>query len=430
MKTITFFEFSYPSEGDLEILKRLEGELEKVNRNFNVFERTWRGIRAKSYVGVLSVKEYVIQILPKLYRSEVVGAERVEEAVRNLLFMLSYTKRFKIREVGVSALAKVKTDLYEVIVYLFAKNLGDLLKRNFRRDYEKWEERLKYVKGKVLVEKQVRRLTHEKIYCSYYELSENNWLNKVLKYTCHLLSQKTRNERNWRMLQEILGILGSVDLVPVSVEDIERVRLNRLNEEYQPLLDLCKLFLENMSLELQGSRFKTFSLIFDMNTLFEEFIGEVIRRNKNEVMKNTDFIGCNVRLQMEKRWLVEEPKAFSLIPDIILTENGNTRLIIDTKYKLLDRRRKHYGVSQDDIYQAYAYAKKFNCNQIILLYPWNELLRSSNEESEEQHGILHTYKFDEKTKLHIATVNLMKDLRKKENFNELKAELNEIFSNL
>lgn len=49
-----------------------------------------------------------------------------------------------------------------------------------------------------------------------------------------------------------------------------------------------------------------------------------------------------------------------------------TELIIDTKWKLLtENEDENYGISQADMYQMYAYAHKFKCNDIVLCYPFN-----------------------------------------------------------
>ena len=57
-----------------------------------------------------------------------------------------------------------------------------------------------------------------------------------------------------------------------------------------------------------------------------------------------------------------------------MREDEHTRLIMDTKWKRLDKRRTNLGVSQADLYQLYAYAQRYNCADVVLLYPWHEAL--------------------------------------------------------
>jgi 5-methylcytosine-specific restriction enzyme subunit McrC len=421
MKTITFFEYSYPEIGS-EFIQRLDKDLFKLNKRVQIFEKTWRGVKAKSHVGVLSIRKYTLQILPKLYKyGEKDLNERISDAANNLLFMLSFTKKLKTKETGLSKLRTEKSNFYDAVVYLFAKNLLELVKKNFWREYERRNEILNHVKGNINVRRQVSRVTQEKIHCSYYDLTQNNLLNRTLKYTCYLLSKRTGKSENWRLLQNILQILDGVDISPVAVHELDRIKINRLNEEYQPFIDLCRLFLENMSLELQSSSFRTFSLIFDMNYLFEEFIGLFFRKYR-EVFEDTEFRDCNILLQSRKKWLIEDPKAFKLIPDIVFRD-GETKLIVDTKYKMLDISKTHLGISQEDIYQMFAYSKKFNCKKIVLMYPWNENISGLSDGT----GLLKTYKFEKDATLYIAAVNLMRDLRSKMEIVGLKKELRDLF---
>lgn len=431
MRTITLFEYSTPEKKEeVEYLWKIRSRLQKINKiaKATIFEPAWKTVKARNYVGVLNVGETTIQILPKLYKSS--DEKRVEEATKNLLFMLSFTKRLKLKETGLSRLKKDQSNLYECIIYLFAKNLLEILKKNYRRDYERREEDLKFVRGKILVSKQIRRPLQHSILCSYHELSEDILLNRILKYTCHLLASRVRNRENWILLQNILSIYDSVSLTPIRLSDFEKIRFSRLNEDYEPFISLARLFLENMSLELQSSQFKTFSLLFDMNVLFEEFIGEFLRRYQREIFGDTEFGDCEMHLQKDRRWLVEEPKAFRLIPDIVFSD-GKVKLIIDTKYKTLDSSKPHFDVSQSDIYQMFAYAKKFDCNKIVLLYPWNENLPKDNGvDMTNGTGILKVYSFNKTSKLYIAAVNLKRDLRNKSELIELRREFENLIKRI
>ena len=52
----------------------------------------------------------------------------------------------------------------------------------------------------------------------------------------------------------------------------------------------------------------------------------------------------------------------------------------DTKWKnLIPDKRKNYGISRDDMYQMYAYSKKYDTPEIWLLYPINEKMRNHGD---------------------------------------------------
>ena len=150
--------------------------------------------------------------------------------------------------------------------------------------------------------------------------------------------------------------------------------------------------------------------MFDMNKLFEEFIAEFIKREG--ILEGTIYQGYDQKNQHPQKYLLQE-KLFKMKPDICLLKVNSIDCIIDTKYKLLnDKDQKQYGVSQSDVYQMYAYANKYKCKRIILLYP--EHLSEIKSKA---------YKFEEGNTLEIATVNLQRDLHNEKEKENLKNKL-------
>jgi 5-methylcytosine-specific restriction enzyme subunit McrC len=93
--------------------------------------------------------------------------------------------------------------------------------------------------------------------------------------------------------------------------------------------------------------------------------------------------GWRVSTQVSGQSLVEshgERSIFRLIPDLAL-RRGDQVVIADTKWKLLDGvdRANKYGISQADIYQLFAYAKKYLRDQdrreVYLIYPMTDSFR-------------------------------------------------------
>jgi 5-methylcytosine-specific restriction enzyme subunit McrC len=59
-----------------------------------------------------------------------------------------------------------------------------------------------------------------------------------------------------------------------------------------------------------------------------------------------------------------------LEPDI-LVEAAGKRLVMDTKWKLLaPGKRGRGGVAEADLYQLYAYTRRYGCTRSVLLYPF------------------------------------------------------------
>ena len=93
------------------------------------------------------------------------------------------------------------------------------------------------------------------------------------------------------------------------------------------------------------------ALLFDVNVLFESYVGNFIKKS---------FSGTI--LQHSEKHLVESPKNFRLRPDIFLKD----KFIADTKWKIV---KSGDDISQADLYQLYAYGKKYECGRLYLVYP-------------------------------------------------------------
>ncbi|MFH1048795.1 MAG: hypothetical protein V1732_03980 [Patescibacteria group bacterium] len=409
---------------EIHRLQKLNENLKKIQRvKFDPILFVYRGneaikIVASSFVGVVKVGRKVIQILPKMARgTDENSPEYSTQAIHNLLYMLSYTKRLGIKETDLASLKRFNDNFFEVLIYLLAKNLLNLVKTNFHKQYVGKEDNLSYIKGKLQFNNHLKKniINRSRFYLEFDEFSEDNLLNQILKYTIHLLIKATGNFNNLKMLHELSFIFSDITLNKIRISDFKELRLSRLNQKYEPILNLCKIFISDSSLELNADRINTFSFIFDMNVLFEEFIGEFIKRN---------FSDNNRRISLQKpiRDFVDDKiinfkscgPVFKLRPDIQVYKNGGDDpiTIIDTKYKVLeDTDEKKEGVAQSDLYQMNAYAKKYNCGNIVLLYPM--LFGQSAKNIR--------FEIDKTTIIHVRTVNLCRDLkREKENLkNEL-----------
>ena len=79
-------------------------------------------------------------------------------------------------------------------------------------------------------------------------------------------------------------------------------------------------------------------------------------------------------------YLFDSPRQFALRPDIVITRDDGSKIILDTKWKsLVDKPRINYGISQADMYQMYAYSKKYDTSEIWLLYPVNPEMRDHQD---------------------------------------------------
>ena len=316
---------------------------------------------AQNFVGVVCLGRYQVEVLPKVDGSE-------NQSVRaSLMRMVAATFDLHLDGEAASQIERSEDSVLEVMIRLFCDGLWAAVRRGLVRHYESREENLVVMRGRLHVAGQVRHnlARPDRLYCTFDEFSEDTALNRILKATVRLLLEVARSPASTRSLSELLFCFQDVaDLHPSGAQR-ERVVLNRLSDRYRPLVALAQMFLRGYSPDVVSGGGHGFAVLFDMNELFEEYVG----RQTRAALKP---LGWNVTLQGPRRHLarsIEGEPAFALRPDIVVERDGETRLIIDTKWKRLKEGQNREGVILADAYQMFAYAERYDARDVVLLYP-------------------------------------------------------------
>jgi len=161
-----------------------------------------------------------------------------------------------------------------------------------------------------------------------------------------------------------------VQVLRLTAADAPPSLINRLNQPFLPLLNLARLFLEGGSLRLCGGDQLAYTFLLNMNKLFEEFIASFISLHRDKILP-TDY---QIEPQAKGNGLYlaadqHKKRVFQLRPDILFRQGGEVRLLLDTKYKVQRTVKKKHKVSSPDFYQMYAYARRYQCQRVVLLYP-------------------------------------------------------------
>jgi 5-methylcytosine-specific restriction enzyme subunit McrC len=323
-------------------------------------------IRAQQIVGVLVSPVASLEILPKI---DSLGVGDIRD---RLIHMLARVFDLEIASGPITDLAWQQDDLLEILIRLFCDRLFEAVHRGLPRRYIGQEADLSALRGRLDVKRQftVLAVSPQKLACRYENLSSDIALNQIVKAAVNLVSTIARTPENQRRLAELSFAFSEVSVIPITQLPWDRVILDRTNICWAALLQFAKLLL--------GKRFQTtstgagrgFSLLFEMNTLFEEYIGRTLRR----ALAGSGF---DVRLQgPHDHALVADngTNRFATRPDIVVSRGAELMLIIDTKWKRLtgaidDPRR---GVGQADVYQMMAYSQVYRCSRLMLLYPHYE----------------------------------------------------------
>ena len=384
-----------------QLAKHAKGKvLERImnNRNETV------GLRAFQYVGVVHIdKSLSIEVLPKMYKPNDLAINERKTSVDNLFFMLDYCGQINLPNAHSSQLNRTRGNFFETLIYLYASDLMSCIQNSAHHEYVENEENLPYIKGKLILSQHLRHnmINQSRFYLRSDEFTIDNQLNRVFKYVSRMLLAATSNHRNRVLLSQIVAIFDEVSDEKITLQQAEKIHLNRLNSRFDKVLKLSKLFLSSQSLQLNASNYESFTFLIDMNNLFEDFIAVALRK---AVIKYGDS-RTTVKAQGPIRTFVDHTQdddkgIFRMKPDISLLYDNVVTSIIDTKYKILADERK-LGVSQADLYQMFAYAKKYKTGDITLLYP-----------SKPDEAVAETdFYIDETCTIKIRSFNLQRDLR-------------------
>ena len=207
-----------------------------------------------------------------------------------------------------------------------------------------------------------------------------------------------RSAANRRRLAEISARLESVGETSDPLR--EQVRLDRTNLAFHNLYRLALLFLKGDWQTTTTGNSLGVALLFPMNELFENFIGQRLKRA---------LAPRTVHLQDSWRSaLLDEDNEplFRLRPDAVIEDESMPSevppIIFDTKWKHLEPNADDgkFGVSQSDVYQMLAYAQAYDAQRLVLLYPWRKELG-------EQVGVNRRWTITEtERRLDIATVDV------------------------
>lgn len=350
-------------------------------------------IRVRSYVGLLPLSCGThLEILPKI--------DGNTNARSLLLTMLRHVRHSPFRTLTSAHTSATHLPLWEVFVSAFLGTLEPLVRQGIQQAYVTVEGNERFWKGKFQVVRQQRENAHhaERLAVAYETLVVNVPPNRILKTTLLHLNQQSGNPTNQRRIQQVLAVLDDVPVAESVPDDLDAVqRASRLFMRYEPALRWAEALLTGCGFGLKMGRVASLSLLFPMERVFEEYVAHGIRTYWPDA--------GTVTIQESSAHLVDEhvgtPK-FKLRPDILIRCQDRT-LVLDTKWKQVNGAESgagNYGIEQADLYQLYAYGKKYNADDLFLIYPAHETFRRP----------LAVFDYDATTRLHVVPFDLTNPL--------------------
>lgn len=354
-----------PAEKTISSRQASQLELYQQGTSRKLFDIHHTSIKARNWVGSIGIGKYCIDVVPKI---DSAGQDLDENlCMANLMHMVSACGDIPFNEVEAAKLAHTGKPLVLAFMETYTNTLAPEWRKGQIRDYVAIEENRPYLKGKLLFSEQFRRnLIHrERLFTRSDEFICDNQYTRLLKAALRLCSEQLVSDRVARKAKSLLPEFDEVEDVSYYSNDIPTIKVDRRFARFDKLLHLAGMIIGGFSPVASWSRQAVYSLMFDMNQVFEKFIASEFKRSLLGQ-------GYAVSTQMSGRFLLREKGGrprFLLRPDIGIRRRGEVVLIIDTKWKRLDESIYNFSISQSDVYQVYAYGKEYDSPRVILLYP-------------------------------------------------------------
>ncbi len=330
-------------------------------------------ITAKNYVGVITMNDgTTIEVLPKINSKVPQSPAMVKRLLIDMLKTLRDSPYKSIQSTNVDV---EKMTLFEIFIRMFVDEVFSIVKRGLKCGYVSIEENTPVFKGKLLVSSHIRHnFAHkERSYVTYDDFNTNRAENRLLKATLLYLYKQTGSARNKADIRTLLNAFAEVPTSGDYPEDFAKVSSDRNMADYHTSLLWSKVFLMGKSFTSFAGSEVAFALLFPMETLFESYVADQMRRV-------LDARSMKLSAQDKTFHLFDFPsRKFQMRPDLVVTRRFDKAVFIcDTKWKLLDASRTNFGISQPDMYQMYAYQKKYAAKSVTLIYPLCSNLNDRN----------------------------------------------------
>ena len=274
-------------------------------------------------------------------------------------------------------------DLLPVVAGAFCRHAESAIRLGPIQGYRTVEDSILGVRGRLNLGAQVRRRTGLPlpVEVTYDEYSPDIIENQLLAGATRLLMALPSVVAHHHLrLVRLRRRLENVTPHPPSHHP-PTVALTRLNARYADALTLARLILSSAALEEGDDRqLPGTGLLVDMNKLFEDLVGEGLRRALEPV-------GGHVKVQ--EVLALDVAGHTTIRPDVVWRVGGDPVAVVDAKYKV----EKPAGFPNADLYQMLAYCTTLELPEGHLVYAKGNA-ESATHEVRHAGVTIHTHTLD------------------------------------
>lgn len=332
-------------------------------------------ISAKNYVGIIRMNDGTeIEILPKIYSYNDFSRASTKKV---FIEMLKSIREIPFKKFNLSNLKIENLSIFEVFIRMFINEIFIIVKHGIKSIYISNSENESFFKGKIQFPEHIKyNIAHkERVFIEYDIFSKNRPENRLIKSTLNLLAMLTRDLKSKRDIIALLTAFDEIEYSQNYEKDIQNYTSDRNMKEYDNAIKWCGIFLMHKSFTAYSGSEVAYALLFPMEQVFEAYVAEMLARK----LREPDKVYYSIKTQDKKYSLFDKPTKFNLRPDIVINNRTNNVVtVMDTKWKLLCAFSFNYGIAQSDMYQMYAYGKKYDAKKVMLIYPLTDSVNQND----------------------------------------------------
>jgi 5-methylcytosine-specific restriction enzyme subunit McrC len=293
------------------------------------------------FCGVLQTEQLAIEILPKIDH----GSDSSEDMRGVLVAMLARAGELGSKRVGDAGLGQQRSHLLDVFIEDFCSQVKSALRGGAIARYSERTENLNAIRGRLELTEHLRTNAFDRshLLCRFDERSMDNAYNQALKGVLRILLGFALSPRTRAMVAAFLHRFDEVTDRKITARDVDGLSLDRTIRHWEPVFARARRLLSGLYPDVRTG----------------EAAGSARQMHGGSRL--------SVGLQSSVKDLATA--GFQLRPDITIQSGDETVVILDAKWKRLDLSKPNSGVSSGDAYQINAYASRYRCNRLALVYP-------------------------------------------------------------
>lgn len=328
-----------------------------------------RVVQVTSFVGVIRAPDgFQIEVLPKVGKA--IGGG-IKEARQLLIEMLCCLQSFRHIQTDSAKILAARMPLLEIFITEFLRAVEQIVKCGLRSNYSSRQDNLFALRGKLLIASHLRQNLYraDRFFTEHDAFSNDRPENRILHTALRRALILSASQVNQQLARELAFVFADVSVSTQPRIDFQRIRLDRGMGYYTNALAWSRLILEEESPLTGTGGHRAPSLLFPMEAVFETFVAKHLERQlARPLILKTQTRSHHLVRHREQNW-------FRLKPDLLIRDADRDKLVLDTKWKLLDSVKANgkdkYGLSQGDFYQLQAYGQSYldGRGDVVLIYP-------------------------------------------------------------